>query len=213
LDKTTILNTSSNNRSAAMPPVRQNGHRRQTSSEFSRAPPSRLEGIRTGVNHLFSGRSRVGTPRSRTPESPKTPRLALGLGNFSSTRLVIPYLTRTNATPPSPARHDPHSPISSRPITADSLRQQTTILPTSQVPPHVRHNSHSARRFVGVDPAELHLANLAESGRRRRRNKARQREPRCAPKIKNKKIRAKILSCFISGLVSSPLSLEAITLT
>ena len=194
-----------------MPPVRQNGHRRQISSESSRERPSRLEGIRTGVNHLFSGRSRVGTPRSRTPESPKTPRLALGLGNFSSTRLVIPYLTRTNTNPsPSPTRHDPHSPISSRPITAHSLRQQTTILPTSSVPPHVRQNSHSARRFVGVDPAELHLADLADSGRRRRRNKTRQREPRCAPKIKNRKIRAKILSCFISGLVRIPPALEVI---
>jgi len=192
-----------------MPPVRQNSHRRQTSSESSQAPPSRLEGIRTGVNHLFSGRSRVGTPRSRTPESPKTPRLALGVGNFSSTRLVIPYLTRTNTVPPSPARHDPHSPISSRPITAHSLRQQTTILPTSSVPPHVRHNSYPARRFVGVDPAELHLANLADSGRRRR-NKARRREPRCAPKIKNKKIRAKILSCFISGMVSIPSTSQVI---
>ena len=184
-----------------MPPVRPNGHRRQILSESSRERPSRLEGIRTGVNHMFSGRSRVATPRSGTPESPKTPRLALGLGNFSSTRLVLPYLTRSNTNPPQYAtRHDPHSPVSTRPITAHSLRQQTTILPTSSVPPRVRHDSQSGRRFVGVDPAELHLASLVDSGRRRRRNKAK-REPQCAPKIKNKKIRTKILSCFISGLV------------
>lgn len=186
-----------------MLPTRQNGHQRQTSSSLREAP-SRLEGIRSGINHLFSGRSRVGPPRSHTPESPKTPRLALGLGNFSSTRLQLPYLSRTNtATPPPSSRYDSHSPISSRPVTDSSLRHQTTILPTSSVPPHVRHHSQSARRFVGVDPAELHLAELAESGRRRRRNKGRKREHRCAPKIKNKKIRNKILSCFISGLVSS----------
>jgi hypothetical protein len=61
---------------------------------------------------------------------------------------------------------------------------------------------------VGVDPAELHLAELAETGRRRRQRKARERERRCMPKIKNKKIRAKILSCFISGLVKIPPPLE-----
>jgi hypothetical protein len=197
-----------------MPPVRQNGHRRHPSSEFSRGPPSRIEGIRTGMNQLFSGRSRVGPPRSRTPESPKTPRLALGLGNFSSTRLVIPYLTRTNTTSRPPTRQDT-PPISSRPITANSLRnslrQQNTILPISNPPRHARHNSHTARRFVGVDPAELHLAELAETGRRRRQRKARERERRCMPKIRNKKIRAKILSCFISGLVKIllPLDLKA----
>jgi len=183
-----------------MPPVRQYGHRRQISSESSRERPSRLEGIRTGVNHMFSGRSRVAPARSGAPESPKTPRLASGLGNSSTTRLAIPYITRSNTNPSqSTTRHDPHSPISTAPITAHSLRQQTTILPTSSVPPHVRHDSQTGRRFVGVDPAELHLASLADSGRRRRRNKA-QREPRCAPKLKNKKIRTKILSCFISGL-------------
>jgi len=186
-----------------MSPLRHNGHRRQLSSESSRGPPSRIEGIRTGINQMFSGRSRVGPPRSRTPESSKTPRLALGLGNFSSTRLVIPYLTRTNTISRPPTRHD--TPISSTPITAESLqhslRQQNTTLPLSSTPRHARHNSHTARRFVGVDPAELHLAELAETGRRRRR-KARERERRCAPKIKNKKIRAKILSCFVSGLVN-----------
>jgi hypothetical protein len=192
-----------------MPPVRQNGHRRQQSSESSRGPQSRIEGIRTGINSLFSGRSRVGPPRSRTPESPKTPRLALGLGNFSSTRLVIPYLTRTNTTSRPPTRQN--TPISSRPITADSLRnslrQQDTILPLSNPPRHARHNSHTARRFVGVDPAELHLAELAETGRRRRQRKAKESR-RCAPKITNKKIRAKILSCFISGLVKIPPPLD-----
>ncbi|KAH8687670.1 hypothetical protein BGZ60DRAFT_522319 [Tricladium varicosporioides] len=183
-----------------MPPVRQNPPRRLSSRDSSRPASSRIEGIRTGINHLFTGRSRIGTPRSHTPESPKTPRLALGLGNLSSTRIVIPYLTRTNTnssqssqTPIRP-QHTPHTSVSSRPIAPNPHQQQA---PVSTIPPQIRHNG--ARRFRGVDPAETHLAELAEAGRRRR-NKVRSSERRCGPKIKNRKIRAKILTCFISGL-------------
>ncbi|TVY60658.1 hypothetical protein LSUE1_G007292 [Lachnellula suecica] len=189
-----------------MPPFRQSD-RRQASSGSSEAPlpPSRLEGIRTGINGMFIGRSRVGTHRARTPESPKMPRLALGLGNISHSRIALPYLSRSNTiAPPSPTRSEPQMsvpmPISSRTITAQDLQQETIVRPPTRVPSYARHNSHTARRFVGVDSAELHLAELAESGRRRRRNKARGRRPKCFPKVTNKKIRSKILSCFISGL-------------
>jgi hypothetical protein len=194
-----------------MPPVRQNNPRRSPSTRSLRQPPSRLENVRTGIQQMFTGRSMVGAARAHSPESPKTPRLALGLQNFSSTRLDIPYLTRI-ATIPNPSNepqiasspesaHSPATPISSRPITPNSLRQQIQQPTISTVPSHVRHNS--ARRFVGIDPAEQHLAELADRGRRRRRYKSRSRDRRCAPKIKNRKIRSKILRCFISGLVST----------
>jgi hypothetical protein len=190
----------------------------RSSARSSRPPPSRLENVRVGLNSLFTGRSRVGRGRveSQTPESPKTPRPALGLRELPSTRLHIPYLTRTNSSRTSRnnsissvsrSTQSPLTPISSRPLTPNSFRQQTqqhTRDPSAtSIPPPVRWTS--TRRFVGVDPAELHLAELAQAGRRRRKRKARSVERRCAPKIKNRHIRSKILSCFISGLVSYPL--------
>lgn len=193
-----------------MPPIRQNNPRRSPSGRLSRpSPSSRLEGVRAGIHQLFSGRSAVG-PRSPTPDSPKSPRFVLGLPNLSTTRLNVPYLTRTasnpsrsNASPASSSQsaESPTTPISSRAITPNSLRQQIQQPAVPAIPTHIRQNY--ARRFVGVDPAEQHLAELAQAGRERRRRKRRHTERRCEPKIKNRKIRAKILSCFISGLVSS----------
>jgi hypothetical protein len=186
--------------------------RRSSASRPSRRASSRLENVRIGINQLFSGRSSVGLPRSQTPDSPKTPRLAIGLQNLPSTRINIPYLNRpssagsnetarSNAAGSRSAR-SPLTPFSSRPITPRALQQETRDSTDRPNPPPVRHSS--TRRFIGVDPAELHLAELARVGRQRRRQNTRKRHAkrRCAPKIKNKKIRAKILSCFISGLVS-----------
>ncbi|KAE8452731.1 hypothetical protein EG329_013003 [Mollisiaceae sp. DMI_Dod_QoI] len=188
-----------------MPPPSQLPDR---SSQTSREPPTRLENVRLSIHQLFSGRSSVGTPRSQTvPESPKTPRIALGLGNLPSTRLVIPYLTRTNTNSsqrsnsplnsPRSLRH-PYTALAERPATASSIRQEAPQPPVPAARSEPRRSS--PRRFVGVDPAELHLAELAETGRRRRRRKYPKPERRCLPKIKNRKIRAKMLSCFISGL-------------
>jgi hypothetical protein len=195
-----------------------NRYSNRSSARSSRPPPSRLENVRVGLNSQFSGRSRVGTVRSQTPQSPKTPRPALGLRELPSTRLHIPYLTRTNSSRTSRnnsissvsrrSTQSPLTPISSRPLTPNSFRQQTQQHSrdpsATSIPPPVRRTS--TRRFVGVDPAELHLAELAQAGRRRRKRKPRSLERRCAPKIKNRHIRMKILSCFISGLVNYPLS-------
>ena len=200
-----------------MPPVRQGNHRRTSSGRSSRPnQSSRLEGVRAGIHSLFSGRSTVG-PRSSTPDSPKSPRFVLGLPNLSTTRLNVPYLTRSVSNPSrsnsqrsyasraAPILQSPQSPltpISSRPITPNSFREEIQHPAVFAVQSHVRQNS--AQRFVGVDPAEHHLAELAQAGRERRRHKRKQKERTCAPKIKNKKIRAKILMCFISGMVSFP---------
>jgi hypothetical protein len=199
-----------------MPSSDENMGRRSSASQPSRPAPSRLQNVRVGINQLFTGRSRVGLPRSQSPESPKTPRLALGLQNLPSTRINIPYLNRTSSTSsdrstrpntavPRSARN-PLTPFTSRPLTPRGLQQETRDPHHTTIPPPVRHSSR--RRFVGVDPAEMHLAELAQVGRRRRRQKSRARprhaERRCGPKIKNRKIRQKILSCFVSGIVSSP---------
>jgi hypothetical protein len=190
-----------------------NPPRLSSASQPSRRASSRLENVRIGINQLFTGRSRVGLPRTQTPESPKTPRLALGLQNLPSTRINIPYLNRTSSTSSNRSTRpnvgvlrsarNPLTPFSSRPLTPRALRQETQDSTETAIPPPVGRSS--TRRFIGVDPAELHLAELAHAGRRRRRQKSRNRhaERRCAPKIKNRKIRAKILSCFVSGLVIS----------
>lgn len=196
-----------------MPSSDENTPRRASASHTSRPVPSRLQNVRVGINQLFTGRSRVGLPRSHSPESPKTPRLALGLQNLPSTRINIPYLNRTSSTSsdrstrPNTAAprsiRNPLAPFITRPITPRGLREGARDSPNTTVPPPVQRSS--GRRFVGVDPAELHLAELAQVGRRRRRQKSRARhrdsERRCGPKIKNRKIRQKILSCFVSGIV------------
>jgi hypothetical protein len=189
-----------------------NSPRRSSAPRPSRPVPSRLQNVRVGINQLFTGRSRVGLPRSQSPESPKTPRLALGLQNLPSTRIHIPYLNRTSSTGsnrstrpntavPRPSRN-PLTSFTSRPITPRALQQEARVPSHTTIPPPIGRSS--GRRFVGVDPAELHLAELAHVGRRRRRHKSRNRraDRRCGPKIKNRKIRQKILSCFVSGIVS-----------
>ena len=209
-----------------MPSQRQDTRRRPHGD--SRRSISRVENIRSGLQGLFTGRSTVGRSRydsEQIPESPKSPRPGhtqrpvLGLHNLPTTRLNIPYLARSRSdtrthsrsesrsthrsnTPLSPAEQQYEEPLNFRPITPNSWRQvqQGNV---STLPSHIRHNS--SRRFVGVDPAEQHLATLAQDARRRRRrNKTREegtKRRRCGMKIKNRKVRGKLLSCFISGLV------------
>ena len=192
-----------------MPSSRENPPRGYSASRQTvRPPPSRLESVRNGINQLFTGRSTVGQARSQTPESPKTPRPALGLQNLPSTRINIPYLNRTpsrsssrSSRPSTAASRTVRNPLATFISRPTGPRRQESQDSTHTIPPPVRRSS--TRRFVGVDPAELHLAELAHAGRRRRGRKTRNRnmERRCAPKIKNRKIRSKILSCFVSGIV------------
>jgi len=190
---------------------------------------SRLQNFRININGLFAGRSSVGGSRRGSPpipESPKSPRPVpilqpvAGLGS----RLVIPYLNRSasqsesrshsrtesrldshsESLPPSPeyqSIYTPDSPLSPRPITPNSWGQIWQSNDTTR--PERVQQSH--RRFVGVDPAEQRLAALAQDSRRRRRQKSRRsdtRRSRCGPKIRNRRIRNKILACFVSGIVS-----------
>ncbi|KAF9882422.1 u5 snrnp complex [Colletotrichum karsti] len=83
------------------------------------------------------------------------------------------------------------------------------------MPPPVAQSSRSetrgrTRRFTGPDPAEMHLAQMAQEGRRRRRRRQRDRQqgddeghPKrfllCLPWVKSRRMRSQILRCFISG--------------
>ncbi|KAM0816028.1 hypothetical protein AB5N19_01829 [Seiridium cardinale] len=92
-----------------------------------------------------------------------------------------------------------------------SLTDRGTVVVEPE-PTHARtesNGSRSRRSFRGADPAEMHLADLAESGRRRRhRARANQSEqggkPKrflyCFPWIKSRRIRSQILRCFVSGM-------------
>jgi hypothetical protein len=188
-----------------MAPTNHTSSRRSTSARSTtHPPPSRIERARAGIHQMFSGRSSVGT-QSSPPESPKTPRLALGLNNLSSTRLVIPYLSRS-ATTPSPnsppaasqSARNTEPPTVPEPTASNLVRQQNAYHDISVLSVQTSH--HSARRFA--DPAEQQLEELANEGRRRR-HKTYQVERRCAPKVKSAKVRSKILTCFISGVVNA----------
>lgn len=151
---------------------------------------------------MFSGRSSVGS-QSLSPESPKTPRLPLGLNNLSSTRLAIPHASRLATT---------SSPHSLHPSSRSSTETEilTSFQPTAPEPVHqhrayngisvlsVQTRHQTGRRFV--DPAEQQLAELANEGRRRR-PKTHNVERRRSSRVKKPRLRSKILTCFISGVV------------
>lgn len=174
----------------------------------SRRAPTRLENMRSGLQELFTGRSTIGRAEERdpVPETPKTPRLPLGLQTLPVTRFDIPYLTRSttssstrSAAPVTTSRTDvpiasPDTPISARPITPNSY----SAMQMTMGGPQPTYQS-SSRPFVGVDPEEQHLAELAATGRRRRR-RTRQARPAWVPNMKNRKIRSKALGCLLSGL-------------
>jgi hypothetical protein len=183
-----------------MPPTRPTASRRSTRST-SHPSPARVGRVRAGMRQMFSGRSTVGTQDS-PPDSPKTPRLVLGLNNLSSTRLVIPYLSRTTTTPSpesteTPTRTTPNSdaPAASGPAPPDAVRLQPAYNDIAVLSVQTRRDS----RPGFVDPAEQHLAQLASEGRRRR-HKSTDISRRRAAKAKTK-LRSQIVACFVSGMV------------
>ena len=152
---------------------------------------------------MFSGRSSVGT-QSPTPESPKTPQLALALNNPSSTSLAIPHTSSSTTTPSlhavsplSQSATDTGIPTTPQPATPGPVRLQQAYHDISVLSVQTRHQT--PRRFV--DPAEQQLAELANDARRRR-HKTQGVERRRSPRAKKPKLRAKILTCFVSGVVS-----------
>lgn len=177
--------------------------------------------MRRGIGQMFSEESRVGRRRAAFEtdepalESPKTPRFVLGPQNFSTTRLAIPYLNRPSMslpsspispTPPTPPRlaPSPQPPLPAPPQASTSF----TVRPS-----RTRERYQSPRRDdVGVEPADAHLAQLADIGRRRRKVKSKRKERRCGLRFKHRRVRAKALACVISGLVSVILNREIATM-
>jgi hypothetical protein len=166
--------------------------------------------MRSSLSQLFLGRSHIDAREPSAEEGPKTPRLALGLENMPSTRFDLPHLHRTpspsirsGSTSPSVPGQLPEMPppvrISTRPITPNTYRQ---IHSATSVPRAASHRSNPSQ--VGVDPEEQQLADLADRGRRRRRSKKTKSKgctQGCMPNIKSRKMRSKIFSVAISGIV------------
>lgn len=179
---------------------------RQGTGPGSRAPrPTRAQNIRKGLRELFTGTSVVES--TMAPEGRKTTRLELPPQDFSSANITLPHLFRAATAPPtlsapysavspnttSPAR----TPITSRPITPNSLRdiQRTMSLPLPVT-------QSASRPFVGVDPEEQYLADLAARGRRRQSKRARgaRRRRSCVVNFKDGKVRSKVIACCLSAI-------------
>ncbi|KAK8062403.1 hypothetical protein PG997_014500 [Apiospora hydei] len=133
-------------------------------------------------------------------ESPKSPNFNINLTNMPSTRLHLPNLARTwtrgSSGPPTrpSSLHEaeqrggggggdnPRPSMQSerpRPTTQEQQGQQPDRLPVIEEPQPARtRQSEEGRstfmqRFRGADPAEMHLADMADRGRQRTRRRDR----------------------------------------
>lgn len=114
--------------------------------------------------------------------SPKTPQFGtLGMPPMPSTRLHLPNLQRTWTRGSSGPPSRPGTATAAVPLT--DITEPVPLVPAQHVTS--RHRSGSSlsevslednnsrrgrrRRFEGADPAEMHLASMADDGRRRRR--------------------------------------------
>jgi len=160
---------------------------------------TRAQNMRRGLLELFTGTSII--ERARVQEIRKTPRLELPPQEFSSTSIILPHLLRTATAPATLS--SPSSAVSlnntfpAHSITANSSRdiQRTMSLPV----PATRSTS---RPFIGVDPEEQYLADLAARGRRRQSKRARGARSRrcCVINFKDRKVRSKLIACCLSAI-------------
>jgi len=173
-----------------------------------------VTGRRRDLRQMFSRDSFIGRRRTEVVEPsldiPTTPRLVLGLHNFSSIRLAIPYLNL-------PSVSLPNSPV------AENLPPAPTSLRSSQA---LRHSSQSSARTLATpattldsqtrirqgsprrDDIDVYLADApsaeaeaAAAGRSRRKGRSKKSKRQCGPKFRNKRVRVKSLACVIWGLV------------
>ncbi|KAK2001569.1 hypothetical protein LX36DRAFT_667856 [Colletotrichum falcatum] len=189
--------------------------------EGSQTRSRRLPGTRPSLfsrRHPSNGTQRLGDEESGTP---KTPRFNLGLPALPGTRLNLPHLTRTwtvGSNGPNSRPNSIHRPPNRGNEASTELPLPRTVgaptAPVAMPAPVVRVSRSESvggrRRFTGPDPAEMHLAQMAQDGRRRRRRADRrqhanhdERHPKrfllCIPWPKSRRMRSQILRCFVSG--------------
>ncbi|KAH6649177.1 hypothetical protein BKA67DRAFT_662091 [Truncatella angustata] len=165
---------------------------------------------------VFSGQPRHAIRLQRSPtnrddeDGPKTRRFRVGLPNLSR--------TGTRSEQNQSSSHDSSSVDSDETESRPSLQRSRTERFPVVVEPQLAHSrrdstsGRSRRSFRGADPAEMHLADLAETGRRRRRRNGstgtQQRgQPKrflyCFPWIKSRRVRSQVLRCFVLGMFLS----------
>ena len=191
LQEVNTLNERAPKTVTVMPPLRTGSSR-----EAPTDPISRLEGLRGGIQQLFSGRSYIGI-KTHSPQHSKSARPGQELHQQAASRRVIPRFGLLATRTPS---H--RSEANSERGANGSSHSQTMQRPAHSAPPQYGHR-RPGRPQVGVDPSEQALAAMADSGRRSCRGR-KHSERACAPKMKNKKIRSKARSCIFSGTVCSP---------
>ncbi|KAL0942133.1 uncharacterized protein CTRU02_200019 [Colletotrichum truncatum] len=190
--------------------------------EDSRSRPRRLPGTRPASSTRRHPGGRMQRLDDGEADSPKTPQFNLGLPTLPGTRLNLPHLTRTwtSGSTGSDSRPNPEQPAPSRSVTEPLPEPYLMRAGGSQdasvaIPPPIaqraRSESHRrTRRFTGPDPAEMHLAQMAQEGRRRRRQGQRNHQddgdeghPKrfllCLPWVKSRRMRSQIFRCLISG--------------
>ncbi|KAI1365795.1 hypothetical protein F5Y08DRAFT_338380 [Xylaria arbuscula] len=194
--------------------------RAQNSSDLERQGPVVIEGqarnnlrssafIHPALRNLLAGRiSGDGRDRSDNNEAPKSP---------APGRFHLPPISSIGSQDipdhlPSEATFQENG-ISSR------ARPRSQRFPVLARPPVARTSTgeperHGRRsRFGGSNPAELHLLENTEDGRRRQRAQERQNNAQrlrhkappekflfCFPWIQSRRARALILRCFVSGI-------------
>ncbi|KAI8624949.1 hypothetical protein F5Y19DRAFT_467352 [Xylariaceae sp. FL1651] len=176
---------------------------------------------RPALSSLFTGRSNLDARGQRPTEDeseaddgPKSP---------SSNGFRMPILTRARTRDmANQLSSEAGTPGREAPSRMSIIRTRTQRFPVVAQPAAVRTNGEGTERqagrsrFQGSDPAELHLANLAETGRRRQRQHDRQgnsdgsrrrrhkETPKhflfCFPWVKSRRVRSNILRCFVSGI-------------
>lgn len=165
--------------------------------------PTRVEYMRRSLRQLFTGTSVVEV--TTTPDGPKPSRPELALQYLSTTGILprpsraatAPATSSRSSSTASPDNLSAYTPMTSRPITPNSLRdaQRAMSLPLPQT-------RDSSRAFIGVDPEERYLADLAARGRRRQAKRARggKRRRSCVINFKDRKVRSKIIACCFSAI-------------
>ncbi|KAK8079056.1 hypothetical protein PG994_002863 [Apiospora phragmitis] len=232
------------------PEMAEGGQRPTTTRRLSLRLPQFSNGRRTGTNNAGDGGHQPSDSQSDSiqpgeVESPKSPRFNIHLTNMPSTRLHLPNLARTwtrgSSGPPSrpPSLHeaeqrsgggggDDPRPSMQLEWPQPSVQQQQSQperLPVIEEPQPARtrrseERSNFMRGFRGADPAEMHLADMADRGRQRTRRRDRSdaaasgsdidpatgRQPPkrflfCFPWIKSRRVRNQVLRCFVSGML------------
>jgi hypothetical protein len=150
----------------------------------------------------------IGRPTVRKGGTSKRYKPARLVAQESSSMIISPpHLSRVSTAPATlpasssitslPPPFSAFMPVDSQPIPPHSLQDLRRTMSLPQTATQI-----SGRPFVGVDPEEQYLAELAAQGRRRRSRRAKHRKKRgCGITWTDRRIRSRIITCCLSVLL------------